>query len=154
MNYSLEQQIEAAHAEAERIEAEALWLEARIVRTGGFPPRRQYGKPVIAKPIRENLTLVGLLNAKDPALAGFLGIQTGLHQKQQPEAAERQAAVERLRQATAQLKQPNQQSQPNRERRGSSDGTYRPNAPIRELVEGWGYRLSLSSEAKYRQRCT
>ena len=116
MNYSLEQQIEAAHAEAERIEAEALWLEARIVRTGGFPPRRQYGKPVIAKPIRENLTLVGLLNAKDPALAGFLGIQTGLHQKQQPKAAERQAAVEPLRQATAQLQQRNPQSQPSRER--------------------------------------
>jgi hypothetical protein len=116
MNYSLDQQIEAAHAEAERIEADAIQLEARIIKAGGVPPRRQYGKPVSAQAIRENLTIVGLINAKDPALASYLGVGTGLHQKQQQEAAERQAAVERLRQATAQLQQRNQQSQLNRER--------------------------------------
>ncbi len=116
MNYSLDEQIEAAYAEAERIEAEALQLEARIIRAGGVPPRRQYGKPVSTQAIRENLTLVGLINAKDPALASYLGIQTGLHQKQQQEAAERQAAIERLQQATAELQQRNQQSQLNRER--------------------------------------
>jgi hypothetical protein len=116
MNYSLDQQIEAAHAEAERIEAEALQLEARIVRAGGVPPRRQYGKPVSAEAIRQNLTLTGLINSRDPQLASFLGIQSGAYAREQAERAERQAAVERLQQATAELQQRNQQSQLNRER--------------------------------------
>jgi len=116
MNYSLDQQIEAAHAEAERVEAEALQLEARIIKAGGVPPRRQYGKPVSTEAIRQNLTLTGLINSRDPQLASFLGVQSGAYAREQAECAERQAAIERLQQATAELQQRNQQSQLNRER--------------------------------------
>lgn len=116
MNYSLDQQIEAAHTEAERIEADALQIEARIIKAGGVPPRRQYGKPVSTEAIRQNLTLTGLINSRDPQLASFLGIQSGAYAREQAERAERQAAIERLQQATAELQQRNQQSQLNRER--------------------------------------
>ena len=116
MNYSLDQQIEAAHAEAERIESEALQLEARIIRAGGVPPRRQYGKPVSTEAIRQNLTLCGLINAKDPALASFIGIQTGAHIRQQTEREERQAVAARMAELTAQARQQNQAAQLHRER--------------------------------------
>ncbi len=116
MNYSLDQQIEAAHAEAERIEFEALQLEARIIKAGGVPPRRQYGKPVSLQSIRQNLTLCGLINAKDPALASFLGIQSGAHIRQQTEQEERQALAARMAELTAQTRQQNQAAQLHRER--------------------------------------
>jgi hypothetical protein len=116
MNLSLDQQIEAAHAESERIEAEAQQLEARIVKAGGIPPRRQYGKPVSAAEITRNLTLTGLINSRDPALASYLGIQTGAHQRRQEEQQARQEAAARLQAATDQLRQQNQQAQLNRER--------------------------------------
>ena len=116
MNLSLDQQIEAAHAEAERIEAEALQLEARIIKAGGVPPRRQYGKPVSATEITRNLTLTGLINSRDPALASFLGIQSGAHQRRQEEQHARQEAAARLQAATEALRQQNEQAQLNRER--------------------------------------
>ena len=116
MNYSLDQQIEAAHAEAERIESEALQLEARIIKAGGVPPRRQYGKPVSSQAIRENLTLVGLINAKDPALASFLGVQTGSFAREQAERAERQALEARMAELTEQTRQRNHAAQLHRER--------------------------------------
>jgi cell division protein FtsB len=116
INYSLHQQIEAAHAEAERIEAEALQLEARIVRAGGVPPRRKCGKPVSTKAIRQNLTLTGLINSRDPQVTSYLGIQSGAYAREQAERAKRQAAIESLQQATAALQQRNQLSQLNRER--------------------------------------
>jgi hypothetical protein len=116
MNYSLDQQIEAAHAEAERIEADAIQLEARIIKAGGVPPRRQYGKPVSSQAIRENLTLVGLINAKDPALASYLGVQTGSFAREQEEREERQALASRMAVLTEQTRQQNQSAQLHRER--------------------------------------
>jgi hypothetical protein len=116
MNLSLDQQIEAAHAEAERIEAEALQLEARIVKAGGIPPRRQYGKPVSTDTIRQNLTLVGLLNSRDPQLASYLGIQSGTHQRRLEEQQARQEAAARLQAATEELRRQNEQARLNRER--------------------------------------
>ena len=116
MTLSLDQQIEAAHSEAERIEADALQIEARIVKAGGIPPRRQYGKPVTADSIRTNMTLVGLLNAKDPALASYLGVQAGTFAREAAERAERQAAIERMQALTAQTRQQNQAAQLHRER--------------------------------------
>jgi len=116
MNYSLDQQIEAAHAEAERIEADAIQLEARIIKAGGVPPRRQYGKPVSSQAIRENLTLVGLINAKDPALASYFAIQTGAYAREQAERAERQALAARMAELTEQTRQRNHAAQLHRER--------------------------------------
>jgi hypothetical protein len=116
MNLSLDQQIEAAHAEAERIEAEAQQLEARIVKAGGIPPRRQYGKPVSADAIRQNLTLTGLINSRDPQLASYLGIQTGTHQRRLEEQQAQQEAAARLQAATEALREQNEQARLNRER--------------------------------------
>ena len=116
MNLSLDQQIDAAHSEAERIEADALQIEARIVKAGGVPPRRQYGKPVSAEAIRQNLTLVGLLNAKDPALASFLGVQTGSFAREQAEREERAAMAQRMQELTEATRQQNMARQLHRER--------------------------------------
>ena len=120
MNLSIDQQIDAAHSEAERIEADALQIEARIVKAGGIPPRRQYGKPVSAEAIRQNMTLVGLLNKRDPALASYLGIQSGSYAREAAERAERQAAIERMQALTAQTRQQNQAAQLHRERAASA----------------------------------
>ena len=116
MALSLDQQIEAAHSAAEAVEAEALQIEARIVKAGGVPPRRQYGKPVSAQAIRQNMTLVGLLNKRDPALASYLGIQTGSYAREQQEREERQALAERMQQLTEQTRQQNMARQLHRER--------------------------------------
>ena len=120
MNLSLDQQIDAAHSEAERIEADALQIEARIVKAGGIPPRRQYGKPVSTEAIRQNMTLVGLLNKRDPALASYLGIQSGSYAREAAERAERQAAIERMQALTTQTRQQNQAAQLHRERAASA----------------------------------
>ena len=116
MALSLEQQIEAAHSAAEAVEAEALQIEARIVKAGGVPPRRQYGKPVSAQAVRQNLSLVGLLNKRDPALASYLGVQTGSFAREQQEREERQALAERMQQLTEQTRQQNMARQLHRER--------------------------------------
>lgn len=115
MNLSIDQQIDAAHSAAEQTEAEALQIEARIVRAGGIPPVRQYGKPVSAADIARNMTLTGLINSRDPALASFLGIQTGSHQRRQEEEAARKAAAERLQVQTEALRQQNDQARFQRE---------------------------------------
>ena len=115
MTLPLDQQIEAAHSAAEVVEAEALQIEARIVKAGGVPPRRQYGKPVSVQAIRQNLTLVGLINAKDPALASFLGVQSGAYVREQAEREERQALAERMQQLTEATRQRNQAAQLHRE---------------------------------------
>ena len=116
MALSLDQQIEAAHSAAEAVEAEDLQIEARIVKAGGVPPRRQYGKPVSVQAIRQSLTLVGLLNKRDPALASYLGIQTGSYAREQQEREERQALAERMQQLTEQTRQQNMACQLHRER--------------------------------------
>ena len=115
MNISLDQQIDAAHSEAERIEANALQVESRIIKAGGIPPRRQYGKPVSTEAIRQNLSLVGLLNKRDPALASFLGVQAGTFAREAAERAERQAVIERMQQLTDQARQQNQAARMHRE---------------------------------------
>lgn len=101
MDLPLDQRIDAAHAQAERTEAEARQIEARIVQAGGLPPKRQYGRPVDPAAIASNLTLRGLLQRRDPALAAFLGVGSDYHQRRQDEAAARQQQVQKLQQLTA-----------------------------------------------------
>jgi len=107
MNFPLDAAIDAAHTKAERIEAEAAQLEARIVAVGGTPPRRQYGTPVSPEEIRKSLTLVALLNDRDPALASFLGVQSGTYARRREEEAARKAAAARMAEATEALRQHN-----------------------------------------------
>jgi hypothetical protein len=66
MDSTLEQRIEAAHSDAERVENDARAIEARIVAAGGVPPTRPYGRAVSGDDIRKNLTLTSLLQRKDP----------------------------------------------------------------------------------------
>ena len=108
--------IDAAYAEAESTEATAAAIEARIVAFGGKPLLRQYGKPVDAAAIKQNLTLVSQLNRHDPKLATFLGVQSGYQQQLELEQAARMAAAERLQAATAALKERNDAAASNRYR--------------------------------------
>jgi len=116
MDFTLEQQIEKAHADAERVEADARALEARIIKAGGTPPVRQYGHPVDPDAIRQNLTLVSVLNRRDPALASFLGVQSGNYRREAEEREARAMAAQAMQMQTEKLRQQNQQAQQQRER--------------------------------------
>jgi hypothetical protein len=83
VNLPLDQQIDAAHLAAERVENEARQIEARIIKAGGVPPKRPYGKPVSGEAVSRNITLTGTLQRRDPALANYLGIGSDYHRKQQ-----------------------------------------------------------------------
>ena len=108
MNLPLDHQIDAAHHEAQRIENEALAIEARIVKAGGTPPLRQYGKPVSREAVSRNLTTTGLLQRRDPALAAYLGIGSDFHLKQQQAAEARRLQVESMQAKTEQLRKQNE----------------------------------------------
>ena len=111
MTLPLDYQIDAAHHEAQRIENEALAIEARIIAAGGVPPVRRYGKPVSGEAVSRNLTTTGLLQRRDPALAAYLGIGSDFHQKQQQAAEARRLQVESMQAQTEQLRQRNQAPQ-------------------------------------------
>jgi bacterioferritin (cytochrome b1) len=108
--------IDAAYQQAEDTENTALQIEARIVAFGGRPLLRQYGKPVDATAIKQNLTLVSQLNRFDPKLATYLGVQSGYQQQLELEQAARKAASEAMQAATAALKERNDANANNRYR--------------------------------------
>ena len=108
MNLPLDYQIDAAHHEAQRIENEALAIEARILKAGATPPTRPYGKPVSREAISRNLTTTGLLQRRDPALAAYLGIGSDYHLKQQQAAEARRLQVESMQAKTEQLRKQNE----------------------------------------------
>lgn len=107
MDLSIDQQIDAAHSESERIENEARAIEARIVKAGGIPPKRPYGRPVSGADVAKNLTLKSLLQRRDPALAAFLGFGSDLQRREAEEVAARELQAERLRLMTSQTKAAN-----------------------------------------------
>jgi hypothetical protein len=113
----LDYQIDAAHHEAQRIENEALAIEARIIAAGATPPTRPYGKPVSREAVSRNLTTTGLLQRRDPALAAYLGIGSDYHQKEAAAAAARQASAQAMQAQTEQLRQRNQAAAEARYRR-------------------------------------
>ena len=88
----LDTAISKAHSAAEATEQQSRQIEARIIKAGGTPPLRQYGSAVSADAIRQNLTLVSVLNRHDPELASYLGVQTGNYRR---EAEEREARAMR-----------------------------------------------------------
>ena len=107
MNLPLDQQIDAAHLAAERVEADARQIEARIIKAGGVPPTRPYGKPVSGEAVSRNLTLTGALQRRDPALANYLGIGSDYHRKQQEAIEARRMAAESMAMQTARLREVN-----------------------------------------------
>ena len=108
MTLPLDYQIDAAHNEAQRIENEALAIEARIIKAGGVPPTRRYGTPVSGEAVSKNLTLTGALQRRDPALAAYLGIGSDYHLKQQQAAEARRLQVESMQAKTEQLRKQNE----------------------------------------------
>jgi hypothetical protein len=104
----LDYQIDAAHHEAQRIENEALAIEARIIKAGGVPPTRRYGKPVSREAVSRSLTTTGLLQRRDPALAAYLGVGSDYHLKQQQAAEARRLQVESMQAKTEQLRKQNE----------------------------------------------
>ena len=104
MNLPIDQQIDLAHAEVERIESEARQIEARIIAAGGIPPKRPYGKPVSSADVGRNLTLKSVLQRRDPALAAFLGVGSDLHRREQEAATQREAMAQRMQQQTEALR--------------------------------------------------
>jgi hypothetical protein len=103
----LDQRIEAAHSDAERVENDARAIEARIVAIGGVPPTRPYGRPVSGDDIRKNLTLTSLLQRKDPKLAAYLGVGSDYQRRREEEAAARQMAAQAMKMQTERLRQVN-----------------------------------------------
>ena len=99
--------IDAAYQQAEDTEATAAAIEARIIAAGGRPLLRQYGKPVDAAAIKQNLTLVSQLNRRDPKLATYLGVQSGYQQQLEIKQAARKVAGDAMQAATAALKERN-----------------------------------------------
>jgi hypothetical protein len=99
----LDSQIADAHREAEETEAQARLIEARICKIAGADrmlPQRRYGAPVDAAAIARNLSLRGLIGRKDPQLAAYLGIPYGPSAAEEQARQDREAQVERMRQAT------------------------------------------------------
>ena len=113
---NLDSVIDAAYQQAEDTENTAIQIEARIIAAGGRPLLRQYGKPVDATAIKQNLTLVSQLNRRDPKLATYLGVQSGYQQKLEAEQAARKAASDAMQAATAALKEQNDAAAANRYR--------------------------------------
>ena len=107
MNLPLDQQIDAAHLAAERVENEAQQIEARIIKAGGVPPTRPYGKPVSGEAVSRNLTLTGALQRRDPALANYLGIGSDYHRKQEAAAEARKMQAQAMEMQTARLREVN-----------------------------------------------
>ena len=126
MTLPLDQAIDAAHSEAERIENEARQIEARILKAGATPPTRPYGKPVSRESVSRNLTTTGLLQRRDPALAAYLGIGSDFHQKQQQAAEARRLQVESMQAKTEQLRKQNE---------AAADARYRQQ--LSPLPTGW-----------------
>ncbi len=107
MDLTLDQRIEQAHSDAERVENDARAIEARIVAAGGVPPTRPYGRPVSGDDIRKNLTLTSLLQRKDPKLAAYLGVGSDYQRRREEEAAARQMQAQALQMQTERLRQVN-----------------------------------------------
>jgi hypothetical protein len=107
MELSLQQRIESAHCDAERIEDEARQMEARICQIPGADrllPVRTYGRPVSGEAIGRNLTLKSLISENDQKLASFLGIGTGSQRRKEELAAAREAASLALMAETERLR--------------------------------------------------
>ena len=107
MDLTHDQQIEKAHAGAERVENDARQIEVRIVAVGGIPPQRPYGRPVDPVAVRQNLTLTSLLQRKGPKLAAFLGIGSDYQRRVEQERAAQQMRVDALRRETERAKAAN-----------------------------------------------
>jgi hypothetical protein len=115
MSLTLDERINKAHAEAERVEDDARQLEARIIKAGGIPPVRPYGKSVDANAIASNLTLKSILQRRDPELANYFGCGSDYRRKQDEAAALKAEISSRMAAETERVRKQNQLAQTYRE---------------------------------------
>ena len=102
----LDSQIADAHRQAEETESQARLIEARICKIAGADrmlPRRKYGAEVDRSAIEKNLSLRSLIGRHDPALAAYLGIPHGPSAAEEQARLDREAQVQRMKQATIDL---------------------------------------------------
>ena len=110
MELSLQQRIESAHGDAERVETEARQVEARICQIPGADrllPVRTYGRPVSGEAIGRNLTLKSLIAERDQKLAAYLGLATGSQRRNKELDQAREAAAQALMTETERLREIN-----------------------------------------------
>lgn len=115
----LDQQIAQAHHDVEATEQQARQLEARLRRIAGMErllPARQYGQPFAIEWLKGNLTAKSLLNTWDPALASFLGVQSGSARIAEERKVAREMAAEAMRLRTERLQVENAAAAQRRER--------------------------------------
>ena len=115
----LNEAIEKAHHDLEATEQEARQLEARLRRIAGMErllPARQYGKPFPIDWLKGNITARSLVNTWDPALASFLGVQSGSARIAEERKVAREMQAEALRLRTERLQADNAAKQRLRER--------------------------------------
>lgn len=115
----LNEAIEQAHQDVEATEQQARQLEARLRRIAGMErllPARQYGKPFPIDWLKGNITARSLVNTWDPALASFLGVQSGSARIAEERKVARQMQAEALRMRTERLQAENAERQRQRER--------------------------------------
>lgn len=118
MEPTLEQRIESAHSDSERVETEARQIEARICQIPGADrllPVRTYGRPVSGEAIGKNLTLRSLIAEHDPRLAAYLGVGSGSQRRNKELEQAREAASLALMAETERLRELNKASAKYRE---------------------------------------
>lgn len=124
----LDTMIDAQHRQAQAAEDQAMQVVQRMRRIEGIAelvdkmPRRFGQAPNPYAAGSRNLTVSGMLERHDPALAQWLAKQAGASvaapdYSKQAEAEDRAAAVERMREATAHLASRNQAAAEQRYRR-------------------------------------
>ena len=116
---SIDDQIKASYQSASQTETVARQLEARISQIPGAKqhlPARRYGQPVDTAKIRSNLTLTSLIAQDSAELAHFLGIDPGIKQRLDEEAAAKALQAESLKMRTEQLAAKNAADRLHRER--------------------------------------
>ena len=115
----LNEAIEKAHHDLEATEQQARQLEARLRRIAGMErllPARQYGQPFSVEWLKGNVTAKSLVNTWDPALASYLGVQSGSARIAEERKVAREMAAEALRLRTERLQEQNAERQRQRER--------------------------------------
>lgn len=126
MSAELFAQIDAQHQEAQAAEERAVAVMQRMKQVPGLTTLvdrlpRAYGEPPNPyKREHKNLTVIGVLERSDPALAHYLAAQAGVgvtapDYSKQAQEAERAASIERVRQETERLAAVNAQRRQMRE---------------------------------------
>ena len=108
---------------ANKAETVARQLEQRIAQIPGAKqllPRRQYGQPVDAKAIRNNLTLSSLIMQDSAELSHYLGLDPSVKRRLDEEKAAGELRLETMRLKTEQLRQQNHAAKQQRERAASN----------------------------------